>query len=156
MELGDRIAVLENGRIAQLADPHTLYSEPASRYVATFVGSTNEVEGKVVAVSATGVELDTVLGRVVAGRAAEDVQIGDAAVAIFRPEKGAVSTTRPDGPNVWEVVYRQELFSGTHGEHVLTRDHHAYRVWNVSTPVPDPDAPAWMSVDPSNVHVFRP
>ena len=39
MTLGDRIAVLEKGVLQQVADPFTLYSRPANRFVAGFIGS---------------------------------------------------------------------------------------------------------------------
>ena len=39
MTLGDRIVVMHEGRIQQVADPLTLYREPANRFVAGFIGS---------------------------------------------------------------------------------------------------------------------
>jgi multiple sugar transport system ATP-binding protein len=39
MGMGDRIAVMDRGRIRQLGTPHEIYDEPADTYVATFVGS---------------------------------------------------------------------------------------------------------------------
>ncbi len=39
MGLGDRIAVLDAGRIQQLGTPEEIYSDPANTFVATFVGS---------------------------------------------------------------------------------------------------------------------
>lgn len=44
MALGDRIAVLEKGRIAQIAPPQVLYQQPATRFVADFVGAINCLE----------------------------------------------------------------------------------------------------------------
>ncbi|KAB8309550.1 ABC transporter ATP-binding protein [Erwinia endophytica] len=41
MALGDRIAVLERGRIAQIATPQAIYQHPATRFVADFVGAIN-------------------------------------------------------------------------------------------------------------------
>jgi iron(III) transport system ATP-binding protein len=38
LSLADRVAVMEAGRIHQLADPQTLYTRPATRFVAGFVG----------------------------------------------------------------------------------------------------------------------
>lgn len=156
MELGDKIAVLERGKVAQLATPSMLYSQPASRYVATFVGSANEIAGTVESVSADGAVLDTVLGRVVGARVALDVEVGGPAVAIFRPERGRVSATRPDGVNSWPVVYRNELFSGTHAEHVVTHDHIAYRIWADGSAVPAAGNAAWMTVAPADLHIFKP
>jgi multiple sugar transport system ATP-binding protein len=39
MGLGDRIAVLENGRIRQVGHPVDVYDDPADTFVATFLGS---------------------------------------------------------------------------------------------------------------------
>jgi ABC-type sugar transport system ATPase subunit len=39
MTLGERIAVLKDGRLQQVADPRTLYHRPANRFVAGFIGS---------------------------------------------------------------------------------------------------------------------
>src|SRR4029079_17693637 len=42
-ELADRIAVMNQGRIEQLADTPTLYTPPASPFVCRFLGEVNEV-----------------------------------------------------------------------------------------------------------------
>ncbi len=42
-ELADRIAVMNAGRIEQLADPETLYTKPASPFVCRFLGEVNEL-----------------------------------------------------------------------------------------------------------------
>jgi multiple sugar transport system ATP-binding protein len=39
MTLGDRIAVLRQGLLQQVADPFTLYSRPSNQFVAGFIGS---------------------------------------------------------------------------------------------------------------------
>jgi len=45
-DLGDRVAVLQAGRLEQLATPDELYEHPASLFVATFVGRANVLRGK--------------------------------------------------------------------------------------------------------------
>jgi putrescine transport system ATP-binding protein len=47
MVLADRIAIMREGRIEQVATPGDLYESPASRYVADFVGDINLFEGVV-------------------------------------------------------------------------------------------------------------
>lgn len=42
MELADRLAVMENGRIRQIGSPREVYTRPASIYVASFVGEINK------------------------------------------------------------------------------------------------------------------
>ncbi|WP_312241957.1 ABC transporter ATP-binding protein [Pantoea sp.] len=44
MALGDRIAVMEQGRLVQIATPKQVYQQPASRFVADFVGAINCVD----------------------------------------------------------------------------------------------------------------
>lgn len=40
-DLGDRVAVLHGGRLQQVATPEELYTQPATRFVATFIGRSN-------------------------------------------------------------------------------------------------------------------
>jgi iron(III) transport system ATP-binding protein len=44
LAMSDQIAVMQSGRIAQMDTPEALYSQPASAYVADFVGSANLLE----------------------------------------------------------------------------------------------------------------
>jgi len=43
--MSSRIAVMQSGSIVQIGEPHEIYTRPATRYVATFVGKTNMLEG---------------------------------------------------------------------------------------------------------------
>jgi putative spermidine/putrescine transport system ATP-binding protein len=45
MALGDRIAVMEKGRIAQIGTPREIYCRPATGFVADFVGTMNRLRG---------------------------------------------------------------------------------------------------------------
>jgi iron(III) transport system ATP-binding protein len=45
MVTSDRIAVMNQGRIEQVDDPHILYTRPRTRFVADFVGRTNLIDG---------------------------------------------------------------------------------------------------------------
>ena len=49
MTLADRIAIMKDGMIQQLADPNTIYARPVNKYVADFIGSPsmNFFEGQV-------------------------------------------------------------------------------------------------------------
>jgi putative spermidine/putrescine transport system ATP-binding protein len=47
MALGDRVAVMRAGRIEQVATPREIYGNPATRFVAEFVGTLNLLEGTV-------------------------------------------------------------------------------------------------------------
>ena len=45
LSMSDRIAIMRDGRIEQLADADTVYARPASAYVAAFVGQQNFFRG---------------------------------------------------------------------------------------------------------------
>jgi iron(III) transport system ATP-binding protein len=45
MVTSDRIAVMNQGRIEQVDDPHTLYTRPKTRFVAGFIGRSNFIDG---------------------------------------------------------------------------------------------------------------
>jgi putative spermidine/putrescine transport system ATP-binding protein len=47
MALGDRIVVMNRGRIAQLGTPREIYHAPADRFVASFIGTMNRLVGAV-------------------------------------------------------------------------------------------------------------
>jgi putative spermidine/putrescine transport system ATP-binding protein len=47
MALGDRIVVMTHGRVAQIGEPRDIYYRPASSFVAGFIGTMNQLEGRV-------------------------------------------------------------------------------------------------------------
>ncbi|MFI6480211.1 ABC transporter ATP-binding protein [Nonomuraea sp. NPDC050663] len=100
LTMSDRIAVMNDGLVEQLADPRTIYERPASPFVAGFIGTSNLLSGTAVA----GV---LKLGE---GRVLVPGQDGDVTVTV-RPEKITICPDRPDGEvsavpgKVDEVVY---------------------------------------------------
>ncbi len=56
--IGDRVAVMNEGRLEQVGTPEEIFHRPASRFVAAFMGQTDFISGRV---TVDGVE--TVLGR---------------------------------------------------------------------------------------------
>jgi putative spermidine/putrescine transport system ATP-binding protein len=53
LSLSDRIAVMSEGRIRQLGTPVEIYRRPSDRFVASFVGDTNRLRGRLVGAAAT-------------------------------------------------------------------------------------------------------
>jgi len=60
LELGDRIAVLNNGHLEQIGTPDEVYNQPATEYVATFLGAANLLLG---VVSQGSVEIGSASGQ---------------------------------------------------------------------------------------------
>lgn len=62
LSIADRMAVLNEGRIAQIGPPDEVYRRPANRFVAEFMGGTNFLPGRVVAVENGIPKIQTPLG----------------------------------------------------------------------------------------------
>jgi sulfate transport system ATP-binding protein len=81
LELGDRIAVLNAGRIEQIGTPDEVYNRPETEYVATFLGAANLLLG---VYSRGAVELGT--ASIPAPAEAGRFRDGQSVKLIFRPE----------------------------------------------------------------------
>ena len=85
--MSDRIAVMFEGEIAQLADPETLYRRPTSKKVADFIGTMNFVPATVLSETGGQVEVEAKgLGRVTLDAAIQPPARGENPVVGLRPE----------------------------------------------------------------------
>ena len=94
MVISDRIAVMRDGRVAQVGTPVELYERPADLFVADFVGTNNLLPGTVAGLRDGWVELATPAG-VMRGRAAAPLHPGARAVLAVRPEALRISDGTP-------------------------------------------------------------
>ncbi len=85
LAISDRVVVMRAGTIEQIGSPHELYTRPASRFVADFIGSANFLPGRY-----DGAVIDLLGYRV---PHVQDVAVGDVTVMV-RPE--AVEFARDD------------------------------------------------------------
>ena len=87
MAMSDRIAVMTQGRIEQLAAPRAMYDDPATSFVAGFIGDMNHVDGTLRELSDAGFVLDAGEGVVIRGeRVIEPASVGSGARVGLRPE----------------------------------------------------------------------
>ncbi len=89
MFMGDRIALMREGRIVQVGTPDTLYLNPADRFVAIFLGEVNRLPARV-----QGGEAVTALCRVPAARFPD----GTPVEVLIRPEGVRVAGPEAGGP----------------------------------------------------------
>lgn len=88
LELGDRIAVLNAGRLEQIGTPDDVYNRPETEYVATFLGAANLLLG---VVNRGAVEIGT--AAIPAEEETARFRDGQAVKLIFRPEDICLSMT---------------------------------------------------------------
>jgi spermidine/putrescine transport system ATP-binding protein len=62
LAMSDRVGVMSQGRIQQIADPRDIYNSPVNGFVASFVGENNIFSGKVQNPSAGQAGFETALG----------------------------------------------------------------------------------------------
>ena len=86
LELGDRIAVLNVGHIEQIGTPFEVYNNPATEYVATFLGAANLLLG---VVTSGHVEIGT--ARLPAEKETRRFREGQSVKLVFRPEDVCLS-----------------------------------------------------------------
>jgi spermidine/putrescine transport system ATP-binding protein len=86
MAMADRIAVMNEGRVEQLDVPGALYDEPATPFVADFIGDMSRLSGTL---AGDEVRLDSG-GRVPVGRRLAEAGNGEAVSVGLRPESAEV------------------------------------------------------------------
>ncbi|SON54478.1 Spermidine/putrescine import ATP-binding protein PotA [Hartmannibacter diazotrophicus] len=113
MTLADRIAVMDKGRIKQVATPAEIYEEPNTRYVADFIGNINilnagveRTEPGLTRLAAQG------LGTAIEVERDCPAAVGDSVFFAIRPEKMRLSLDAPPVTDVnalqgeiWDIGY---------------------------------------------------
>jgi putative spermidine/putrescine transport system ATP-binding protein len=115
MSISDRVVVMEGGRATQIGHPHRVYEHPRTRFISTFVGKANLLEGRVVPGHAGG------------GQA---VQIGSLAIPVtdagFRPGAAVLLSVRPEKLQL--VPFGSGRIDGEIGERFFLGSQWLYRV----------------------------
>src|SRR5216684_512012 len=89
LSMADRIAVMNRGRIEQVASPTDIYDRPATLFVNQFVGTTNLIPGKLVGVDAGGCDVKLADG-MLRTAPATDLLEGMNVLVSVRPEQWRV------------------------------------------------------------------
>ncbi|HVX80897.1 MAG: ABC transporter ATP-binding protein [Devosia sp.] len=96
LSISDRIVVMSAGNVEQFGTPFEVYNRPATRFVASFVGTLNTLNARVLDVSQRAVSVD---GQTIRLPALPPGAAADAPIALtMRPE--AVSLGKPNGQDV--------------------------------------------------------
>lgn len=102
LTMSDRIAVMNEGVIEQLATPREIYNRPLTKFVAGFIGESNIFDGEV-----TGLEDGILSVKTSAGTLkvkGEGFHVGESLYVSIRPEYVKVSTDTVDGFNLMGTI----------------------------------------------------
>ncbi|MSQ91597.1 MAG: ABC transporter ATP-binding protein [Gammaproteobacteria bacterium] len=114
MTLASRIAVMAEGRIAQVGTPGQVYEFPANRYVASFVGNINLFDGRVTAAGngQLSVKCETLGSDELSVISGGEIAPGSTVCIAVRPEKITISRQAPEARDrnvikgtVWDLAY---------------------------------------------------
>jgi len=104
MALSDRIALLRDGALEQVASPRVIYAHPATAYTAEFIGQTNllrgEIRGSITTCGALRWPLEDADGPVVFSLRPESIRI-------------CADGTRQASEVKFRAIVRQQLYSGS-------------------------------------------
>jgi ABC-type Fe3+/spermidine/putrescine transport system ATPase subunit len=110
--MSDRIAVMNNGRIEQIGSPIELYDEPQSRFVASFIGESNFLGGRVVKSAGGSCEVEVPgVGMLVSPHMADAAEGSDVTVTV-RPEKLVFANGTSTGMNTVPGRVENVIFAG--------------------------------------------
>lgn len=88
LSISDRMAILEDGRVAQVGAPRDIYCRPRTKSVANFIGETDFITGHIVDVAPDRATVETAIGRFdgVIGDPGARALVGASATLSIRPE----------------------------------------------------------------------
>jgi ABC-type Fe3+/spermidine/putrescine transport system ATPase subunit len=109
LSLSDRVAVMREGRVLQVAAPKVLYEQPATRFVADFVGTNNCIAGVCRETDGRHSVVETALGTL-RSLATPAVAPGAACIVVVRPEN---LTVEGDGENVLQAKVMLSSYLGS-------------------------------------------
>ncbi|MDH7563730.1 MAG: ABC transporter ATP-binding protein [Candidatus Bathyarchaeota archaeon] len=112
MAISDRIAVMRKGKIIQVGTPNELYMEPASIFVAHFIGESNFLEGYALNSDNEGMIVE--LRKNITVRAKRNsIKSGQKIVLAVRPEIFSVDKEKKKEENVIPGIVERTTFEGT-------------------------------------------
>lgn len=122
MTMADRLAVMTDGMIIQCGTPHDVYEYPASRFVASFIGSTNLIDGVITEDEPDHIVLESeVLQQPLYLSHGVNEPLGMSVTASIRPERIALAHQAPDLAYNWSAgTVSHVAYMGSHSLYQVT------------------------------------
>src|SRR6266498_2330616 len=150
--LSSRIAVMRAGRIVQVGKPREIYTRPANRFVAEFIGVSNFVQGTTASVSKGCLCVETSEGALWSSDGTS-LPAGTEVLLSIRPESMELSTDSraPTARNEWRGSVLTRAFLGDSTDHVVGVGKYKLRVRSNPTVSIEPGREVYLRVEPSSV-----
>jgi spermidine/putrescine transport system ATP-binding protein len=112
LTMSDRLAVMREGRVAQVGTPHSVYDEPCDAYVANFLGVSNLMDAFVVTPGSSEGAATVRIGDFTLLAAAGDVSAAGAVKVAIRPERVQLRDFEDASPNRVPAMVERTVFIG--------------------------------------------
>lgn len=146
LTMSDRIAVMNAGHVEQIDSPTEIFDNPASVFVAGFIGDANLVPATVTHSSDAEADIEA-LGTTLSARCHHRVETGEATLVI-RPSRIAVGYEAPTGPAVSTTI-TSAVFQGSTmrlaGEAANGNELYAFVARGALDHIPEPGETTWWS-----------
>ena len=123
--LSDHVAVMNHGHFEQVGTPQQLYYEPATAFVASFVGANNRIFGQLKSLDGEIAEIETSDGWTVRSRKSGPMAVGGHVEAFVRPEAATLERDEsllPQNQARYVGKVRSLLFDGANSAVLLQED----------------------------------
>jgi spermidine/putrescine transport system ATP-binding protein len=120
--LSDHVAVMNHGRFEQVGTPQQLYYEPATAFVAGFVGANNRIFGQLQSSNGDIAEIKTSDGWTVRARKSGQIAAGDHVEIFVRPEAAVLerdAASLPQNQAHYAGTVQSLLFDGANSAVLL-------------------------------------
>jgi iron(III) transport system ATP-binding protein len=119
MTVSDRIVVMEGGKVMQIGTPFEVYSRPANRFVADFIGRVNFFDGKALAIDGNSLKVELAGRTVEAGSRNKGVEPGMPVIVAVRPESLKLSPASESAGAVVTGTIEKAVYLGAVVEYEL-------------------------------------
>ena len=151
LALSTHIAVMQSGSVVQLGKPREVYMEPANKFVAEFIGTSNFIPGTIGAATAQHHSVETANGPLYL-EPADKHPLGAEVVVSIRPEAVSLTTaSRPGVPNEWHGTVVTRAFLGDSVDHVVAVGKQEMRARTNPEISIEPGTQVYLQLDPSKI-----
>jgi len=158
LSMSDRIAIMRSGRVEQLDDADSIYDNPASAYVAGFIGQQNFIPGTM---TSSLTVMESRFGSIRAAAPHDDLGAGVDAQAAVRPEAVSVAAVSGDSTSTRENQIAGNVIGVSHQGETLQFLVSVGDDQTMLSRVPRPNAPrlavgdsVLCTWDAASVHLF--
>lgn len=111
LALSDRLAIMKNGKIHQIGTPEQIFEQPKTKFVATFIGLSNFIGGRVKLIKPVVLDIGSSVELTISPL--EPVKIGEKKLIFIRPnDVEFFSEEKTDPTNTFDGIIKRVTYLG--------------------------------------------